>query len=219
MVADLRNLGLSYVRVVDNGSRDNTATAARDAGAHVIAESRRGYGQACIAGVTGLDPQWEWILFCDADGSDDLSVVPEFFEWSHTNDFILEDRRRTAEGRGAMTFAQNLGNGLATYLVGVIWGFRYHDLGPLRLIRRSSFDQLTMKDRNYGWTVEMQIRAIELGVRIREIPVRYLPRKGGRSKISGTVKGTLMAGSKIIWTIARYMVTKSLARSSTADAE
>ena len=202
VVADLRRIGFTRIRVVDNGSVDRTAELAREAGAEVLIEPVPGYGQACWTGCGRLDPEVEWILFCDADGSDRLDDVNLFLEKAREADFILGDRRSRKEGRRHMTFAQNFGNGLATFLIGFGWGFQYHDLGPLRLIRRSLFESIGMNDRGFGWTLEMQVRAVEERAAVAEIPVGYRRRQGGRSKISGTLKGSMTAGIVILKTLA-----------------
>jgi glycosyltransferase involved in cell wall biosynthesis len=197
----LRSHGLAQIRVVDNGSSDHSANVAQAAGADVICEPIRGYGQACWRGIQKLPDTCEWLLFCDGDGSDDLSQLSEFFAAAVSADLILGNRRASIEGRQAMTVVQNFGNGLATGLMGLGWGFWYHDLGPLRMIRRSALEKIQMHDRGFGWTVEMQARAIEVGLNICEIPVSYRRRQGGRSKISGTLKGSLQAGSVILTTL------------------
>ncbi len=207
VVERLRTLGLKNIRVVDNASIDNTAAVAERAGAEVISEPTKGYGSACWTGYQILPSNCEWVLFCDADGSDELERLPEFFQVAESFDFILANRRESKSGRGAMTLVQNFGNAFATYLIYLGWGFRFHDLGPLRFIRRQALESLKMRDRNYGWTVEMQIRAIEHGLRIKEIPMNYLPRQGGQSKISGTISGTIKAGSKILWTVFYYYLS------------
>ena len=203
VVTSLRQWGIDRVRVVDNGSSDRSTDCSLAAGAEVIWEPRPGYGQACWTGLQNLPPQIEWILFCDGDGSDDLSCLPDMLALRSSADFILGDRRAMPAGRRAMTPVQNFGNALATTLMKWGWGYRYHDLGPMRLIRRSTLDAIQMGDRGFGWTVEMQVRAIELGLNICEIPVMYHPRKGGRSKISGTLKGSIQAGTIILSTIGR----------------
>ncbi len=210
VIHTLQKLGLSHIRVVDNGSRDNSAAIAQNAGAEVIIEPIAGYGRACWQGLQNLPSQIQWILFCDGDGSDDLSELPQFFAAMRSADFILGNRRATVTGRSAMTPVQNFGNGLATHLINWGWGYRYHDLGPLRLIRRSALAAIEMQDRGFGWTVEMQARAVELGLTICEIPVNYRRRQGGRSKISGTLSGSLQAGTIILMTLGQlYSQTKS----------
>ena len=202
-IAQLQQQGLSNICIVDNGSYDRTKTIAIQSDAEVISEPRKGYGQACWTGLqTQAAREAEWILFCDGDGSDDLSALSELLSLRDRYDFILGNRRGTVEGRSHLTTAQNFGNWLATRLIHYGWGYSYDDLGPLRLIRRSSLDRLDMRDRNFGWTVEMQAKAVTHGLRICERPVRYRPRQGGQSKISGTLKGSLQAGRIILSTLA-----------------
>lgn len=204
VVSRLRQLGLERIRVVDNGSTDDTVERARGAGAETLIETRCGYGQACWTGSVGLPDEVEWILFCDADGSDDLGDIERLVAAAHAGaDFVLGDRRSRTEARSVMTPVQNFGNALSVSLIRLGWGHRYRDLGPLRLIRRSLYERIAMRDRGFGWTIEMQVRAVELGARITELPVGYRRRQGGRSKISGTIKGSLQAGAIILSTIAR----------------
>lgn len=201
VLQSLQRQGLSHIRVIDNGSRDATAQVASRAGATVRHEPIPGYGQACWQGLQDLGPEVEWILFCDADGSDDLNQLPEFFQAAPETDLVLGNRRATAAGRQALTTTQNFGNWLATRLIALGWGYHYEDLGPLRLIRRSALDAIAMGDRGFGWTVEMQARAAELGLRFTELPVHYRDRQGGKSKISGTLKGSFQAGVIILSTL------------------
>ncbi|MDX2080596.1 MAG: glycosyltransferase [Terrimicrobiaceae bacterium] len=208
VVRELLAAGVSRVRVVNNGSTDATAAAARAAGAEVIDESRPGYGQACWTGTRDLPADVEWILFCDADGSDDLAALPEFVAAAETNDLVLGDRMATADGRAVMSPAQRFGNWLAPALLRLTYGRRFRDLGPMRLVRRDAFDRMEMRDRGFGWTVEMQARACELGLRTREIPVRYFKRRAGVSKISGNLRGTFLAGTIILSTLGRFFLAR-----------
>ena len=208
VIKDLQSFGLTKIRVVDNGSSDRSAEVARDAGSEVLFESRAGYGQACWYGLQNIPREIDWILFCDGDGSDDLSCLPQFFGLQKQYDLILGDRRATAEGKAVMTPTQHFGNSLASWLINFGWGYKYHDLGPLRLIRRSLLEQMAMSDRGFGWTVEMQVRAIEEGLNIVEIPVNYRPRQGGKSKISGTILGSIQAGIIILSTLVRLYLSK-----------
>ena len=203
VISTLQSFNLQKIRVVDNGSCDRSAERAIATGADVIEEPISGYGQACWRGLQQLPPEIDWILFCDGDGSDDLSQLPELLAQRADYDLILGNRRATTAGRRAMTPAQNLGNALATTLIHWGWGHRYYDLGPLRLIRRAALEDIQMQDRGFGWTVEMQARAVECGHRIQELPVGYRPRQGGRSKISGTLSGSLRAGSVILSTLGQ----------------
>ncbi|MEL6351059.1 MAG: glycosyltransferase family 2 protein [Cyanobacteria bacterium J06627_28] len=203
VVHQLRAHALTQICVVDNGSSDRTAAIATAAGATVISEPRRGYGQACWTGLqTPMAKRAKWILFCDGDGSDDLSELPALLKRRSDYDFILGNRRGTVLGRSQLTPVQNFGNRLATLLIRWGWGYAYEDLGPLRLMRRQSLDDLQMEDRGFGWTVEMQAKAVQHGLKIYEKPVNYLPRQGGKSKISGTVKGSFQAGKIILSTLA-----------------
>ena len=205
VIQDLRSRGLSRIRVVDNGSSDRSVEMAQAAGAEVLQEPIPGYGRACWRGLQGLPPEIEWILFCDGDGSDVLDPLDQFWEAAAAGaDFVLGNRRATAAGRSQMTPVQNFGNGLATTLIRWGWGEQYGDLGPLRLIRRSALEAIQMGDRSFGWTVEMQIRAAELNLNIVEIPVGYRQRQGGRSKISGTLRGSLQAGTIILTTVGTH---------------
>ncbi|NET50107.1 MAG: glycosyltransferase family 2 protein [Merismopedia sp. SIO2A8] len=204
VIQALQHQGLQHIRVVDNGSTDQSANVARTHGADVLTEGQRGYGQACWTGIQNIPETIQWILFCDGDGSDDLSQLPRFFSAAPMVDFVLANRRATAKSRAALTWAQNAGNGLAVFLMWLGWGYRYSDLGPLRLIRRSLLDQIQMQDRGFGWTIEMQVRAIECDLRIQEVPMEYGDRKGGQSKISGTIGGVLRAGQGILGTLAKF---------------
>lgn len=202
VVARLRTVGANRIRVVDNGSRDRTAEVARRCGVEVVSEPLRGYGQACWTGCQNLPPGVEWILFCNADGSDDIERVPEMMAESDKAEFILGVRSAEAGGRHHLTVAQRFGNQLATTLIRWLWRTNYSDLAPLRLISRQAFGRLNMQDRGFGWTVEMQVRAAEENLRVREISVRNFPRRTGVSKISGTLKGSVQAGAIILLTLA-----------------
>lgn len=203
VIQALKNQGVGLVRVVDNGSTDHSAIAAQTAGAEVLYESKRGYGQACWTGIQDLPDSIHWILFCDGDGSEDLTQLPQFWQGAQTADFVLGDRRSDATSRAALAPAQQFGSGLAAHLIQWGWGHRYHDLGPLRLIRRSALEAIEMQDRGFGWTVEMQVRAVELGLSIQEIPIHYRDRQGGQSKISGTIRGSIKAGHGILSTLGK----------------
>jgi len=217
IIADLQDFGLKRIIVVDNGSSDRSARVAAQAGAEVLSESQAGYGRACWRGLQAVNAEIEWILFCDGDGSDDLGCLPEFFRLRQQYDFVLGDRRATPQGREVMTPVQHFGNGLSGWLINWGWGFKYHDLGPLRLIRRADLDRIAMQDRGFGWTVEMQVRAVEEGLKIVEIPVNYRPRQGGKSKISGTLSGSFKAGTIILGTLGKlYWQKHSKSNSSTS---
>lgn len=203
VIRKLRQLGFERIRVIDNGSSDATAQRARAAGAEVLREPQCGYGQACRRGLQNIPRGVAWILFCDADGSDDLNDVQRMIAAAEDADLVMGDRFATKSGREAMTSVQRLGNRLVSRLIERVWGFRFADFGPLRLIRRQALDDIDMRERGFGWNVVMQIRALEAGLKIREVPVRYRPRQGGRSKISGNIVGALCAGFGILQAIAR----------------
>ncbi|WP_316347251.1 glycosyltransferase family 2 protein [Desulfuromonas acetoxidans] len=195
---------IQQVIVVDNGSTDSTAKIARYHGATVVSEPRQGYGQACLAGIAFLkqNPP-DLVAFADGDGSDNHRELARLIETliSEQRDLVLA--QRIPKNRQALSPQQRFGNGLATLLISLIWGGSYQDLGPMRVMRWDALQQLDMKDCNFGWTIEMQIKALQHTLSIREIPVTYLPRLAGESKISRTAKGVLQAGSKILWVVAR----------------
>ncbi|PTY02071.1 hypothetical protein DB346_10125 [Verrucomicrobia bacterium LW23] len=202
VVRRLREIGFQRIRVVENASRDRTAQRAADAGAEVISHPRAGYGLACWVGGEEVPPDVVWLLYCNADASDDLDALHRYAELAPGHDLIL-GCRTMAEDRHAMSLPQRFGNWLAPFLIRVIWGYRFRDLGPQRAIRVEAYRRLEMQDRGFGWTVEMQVRAAEEGLRIVEIPVRTYPRPAGQQKISGTIRGTLMAGTIILRTIGQ----------------
>jgi glycosyltransferase involved in cell wall biosynthesis len=192
---------VAEVIVVDNGSRDGTAAVAAGLGARVISEPRRGYGQACLAGIAALSAEVDTVVFMDADASDRpeemaLLLAPIA---SGAADMVIGSRPAGAEP-GALTPQQRFGNALACWLIRLLWGVRFTDLGPFRAIGREALARLEMQDRNFGWTVEMQVRAAGRGLRCAEVPVGYR-RRIGVSKVSGTISGSVKAGVKILWVI------------------
>jgi glycosyltransferase involved in cell wall biosynthesis len=204
---DLPQDRLHQIIVVDNHSTDRTPEVARENGATVVHEKRRGYGQACLSGMAALDHP-DIVVFLDGDYSDfpeeiDLLLEPIL---KGEADFIVGSRMILKESRQALLPQARYGNQLAVFLIRLFFGYRFTDLGPFRAIRYESLQAIGMRDKNFGWTVEMQIKAVQKGLRIREIPVRYRMRIGV-SKITGTVSGTLKAGTKIIYTIFKYLIT------------
>jgi len=200
VVRRLRNRGFARVRVVNNASTDRTGERAVEAGAEVISIPGRGYGLACWGGSQDLPADIEWLLYCNADASDDFDAYDDFSRLADDHDIILGSRIHP-DDRRCMTIPQRFGNWLAPVLIRLLWGHRFADLGPQRAIRADAFRKLSMRDRGFGWTVEMQVRAVEEGLRIAEIPVRSFPRPAGKSKISGNMRGTLLAGIIILRTI------------------
>ncbi|MGH1407911.1 MAG: glycosyltransferase family 2 protein [Rhodomicrobiaceae bacterium] len=195
---------VDQIIVADNGSKDDTAPIAASLGADVVYELEPGYGAACLRGMSAVRDA-EVICFLDGDYSD----FPE--DLAHLVDPILKDEADFVVGsrtggqveKGALTLPQIFGNRLACFLMNRIWGTTFTDLGPFRAIDAETLQNLQMQDRNFGWTIEMQIKAHILDARIIEVPVRYRQRIGV-SKISGTISGTFKAGYKILATIYKY---------------
>jgi len=209
VISSLKDWPLAGIRVIDNGSSDGTANMAIGTGVEVIYESIAGYGSACWRGMQNLPEEIEWLLFCDADGSDDLrSLLPFFEAAAGGHDLVMGNRNQLPESRRSLTWPQRFGNAMAGHLINLRWGMRFRDLGPLRLIRRSGLEAMAMEDRGFGWTVEMQAKAAAMKVKTKEIPVSYFPRQGGRSKISGTLSGAFKAGSVILYTLARLWLRR-----------
>ena len=196
--------GASQVVVVDNGSRDRTAEVARGLGAEVVAELRRGYGQACLTGIAQLDRP-DIVVFLDGDYSDYPEEMSTLVAPLLTGeaDMVIGSRTLGQREKGALLPQARFGNWLSTLLIRLLFGVSFTDLGPFRALRFDALQRLAMQDRDFGWTVEMQVKAARLGLRAVEVPVRYR-RRIGTSKITGTLSGTLRAGHKILWTIFRY---------------
>jgi glycosyltransferase involved in cell wall biosynthesis len=193
--------------VADNGSRDRTAEIALQAGASVVSEPQRGYGAACLRAMESLPPDTDTVVFMDADSSDDPSEAAGLLEpiLKGRADFVLGSRTLGKAEEGALQPHQRFGNALATFLIRVLFGYRYTDLGPFRAIGLEALRKLDMRDRNYGWTIEMQIKAVRHKLRIEEVPVSYRKRIGV-SKVSGNLKASVLAGIKILWTVFRYRI-------------
>lgn len=206
----LHPLALGQVLVCDNGSTDDTRHIVESHSATWVHEPRRGYGAACYAGMQRLNPAITIVAFMDADLSDDVGRLRDLIApiQSGECDFLLGTRVRAMQESGATTRLQRLANHLMPALIRFGWGHAYADLGPFRAIRRDALEAMDMQDRAFGWTIEMQVRAVELGLRIREIPVPYVRRRHGRSKISGTVSGVLRAAYWIIRTCLVLWLTK-----------
>ncbi|MCA3629801.1 MAG: glycosyltransferase [Methylobacterium sp.] len=202
------------VAIGDFRSNDGTPQIGRRAGAIVVEVTGPGYGRACLEAIAALPPV-DILVFVDGDAADDLSAMPRLLApiLAGEADFTLGSRVLGKREPGALTPQQIFGNWLACTLIRLIWGRNFTDLGPFRAISRDAFDQLVMADLNFGWTVEMQIKAARRGLPIFEIPVDYR-RRIGVSKVSGTVSGTIRAGVKILWVIGREaMTSRSGARS------
>lgn len=192
--------------VVDNGSTDATALVAQEHGARVVKEPRKGYGSACLKGIDELDAP-DIVVFIDGDFSDFPEEIVLLIRPIETGekDFVLGSRMILPQSQSALLPQARYGNRLAVFLIKLFFKHEFTDLGPFRAIRYSSLISIGMKDMDFGWTVEMQIKAVRNGLRIREVPVNYRKRIG-ISKITGTVLGTFRAGTKIIYTIFKYLL-------------
>ena len=193
--------GAGVVRVVDNGSTDETAGRAAEAGADVSREPQRGYGAAAWTGTRALPASIDWILFSSADGSDRLDEV-ESAAFQRAIDggalLVLGERVTQEASRSRLTPLQRFGNALCCALIGLGWRKRFLDMASLRVIRRDAFERLALRDRGFGWNAEMQVRAVELGLPMLEIPVAFHARMAGESKISGNLAGVIRAGCGIL---------------------
>jgi len=202
-----------HLIVVDNGSHDRTAVRAAAAGATVVHEPRRGYGAACLRGIAALPADVDVVVFIDGDGSDEPQCLASLLEpiSSDAADLVIGSRALGVAATGSLTGAQRLGNFIAARWLSRRFDLRATDLGPFRAIRRSTLESLQMRDRDYGWTVEMQLKAARHRIRYCEVPVPYRRRADcSHSKISGTVRGTIGAGVKIIGLLAFYDIRASL---------
>lgn len=208
VIAEIPKHLVNEIIVINNASTDNTGHVAAQAGATVLHEAIPGYGRACLKGIEylkSLHTKPDIVVFLDADYSDypeELERVIKPILDQHA-DLVIGSRALGHKEKGSMTPQQIFGNWLATRLLKLFYGVKFTDLGPFRAITYSSLIALSMQDKTYGWTVEMQLKAAKQGLRCVEVPVRYRKRIGF-SKISGTVKGTVMAGYKILYTIFKY---------------
>jgi glycosyltransferase involved in cell wall biosynthesis len=196
--------------VVDNGSTDRTAEVARAAGARVVHEPNRGYGRAFRAGLRAISPRCEIVVFLDGDGSDYPESMSKLVQpiTEGRYDFVISSRTRGQRERGSM----NVHQVFAGYMVGLIlralYGVRFTDMGPFRAIRRDALERLRLREETYGWPLEMQMKAARSGLRILEVPVDYRRRAGGKSKIAGTVFGSIKAAARILFTLARLALQR-----------
>lgn len=218
----LRALPKNWVRqaiVCDNGSTDGTAAAAESNGAKVVSQPERGYGNACLAGMrylSSLPPseQPDIVVFLDGDYSDFPEELPDVIApiLNENMDMVIGSRRLGGMEPGAMTLPQRFGNWLAPALIRLFYGYKFSDLGPFRAIKWETLKNMGMCDTSFGWTVEMQVRAARMRLKCAEVPVRYRKRAAGHSKVSGTLRGTVMAGWIILSTIFRFGFWDMLAK-------
>jgi glycosyltransferase involved in cell wall biosynthesis len=195
------------VVVADNASTDGTARVAREGGAEVVPETRRGYGSACLAGLDHLRRTGppDIVVFVDADFSDHPEELPSLIApiLAREADLVIGSRILGRREPGALLPQARMGNFVACWMIRLLYGHRFTDLGPFRAVSWEALERMKMADTNFGWTAEMQVKAVRLGLRCAEVPVSYR-RRVGVSKITGTVSGTIRAGYKILWTVLRY---------------
>ena len=208
VLADIPSLWVRETVVVDNGSTDGTPDQARKSGATVLHEDRRGYGSACLRGIQYLRQRSvppHIVVFMDADYADHPEQLPELVApiVDQGYDMVIGSRVLGEKEKAALLPQAAFGNWLATRLLHLFYGYRFTDLGPFRAIRWDALEALNMQDPDFGWTVEMQIKAARHKLRCTEVPAHYRKRVGV-SKVTGTLKGTAMAGYKILWTLFKY---------------
>ncbi len=209
VVGDIPREAVSEIVVVDNGSTDGTDLVARGLPVRLVRERKRGYGRACLAGIAALEADLpEIVVFLDGDYSDhpeelSLLLAPIWEGY----DLVIGSRTLGKAEPGALLPQARFGNRLACFFIRLLYGYSYTDLGPFRAIRWDALRRLQMRDTTFGWTCEMQVKALRWGLRVTEVPVSYR-RRVGVSKITGTVSGTLRAGWKILWTIGKHALRK-----------
>jgi len=196
--------------VVDNGSKDRTAEVATAAGARVVKEPVPGYGRAFRAGLSSISPECEIVVFLDGDGSDCPEMMDRLVNpiIEGTADFVIGSRTRGQREPGSMNFHQVIAGYMIGFMLRILYGVRSTDMGPFRAIRRDTLDRLNLREETYGWPLEMQMRAARARVRIMEVPVDYRRRAGGHSKIAGTVRGSVLAATRILVTLARIAMQR-----------
>ncbi len=206
VINDIPKSLVQEIIVVDNGCTDRTVEIARKHGAKVVAEPQRGYGSACLAGIAAVHTA-DIVVFLDGDYSDDPTEMPLLVQPIQDGlaEFVIGTRVPTE--KGALLPQARFGNKLATFLMRIFFGVKYTDLGPFRAIRYEQLQALDMQDKNFGWTIEMQLKAAKMGMNVREVPVSYRKRIG-TSKISGTFTGSIRAGAKILITLFRYGILR-----------
>jgi len=209
VLGDIPPEAVNEVVVVNNLSTDNSAALARQAGATVVDQDKRGYGNACLKGIEYINSKTEKsdvVVFLDGDYSNHPGELPTLLKpiTEEGYDLVIGSRTIGRQEKGAMLPQAVFGNFLATFLIRLLYGFSFTDLGPFRAIKYKSLKSLEMQDTTFGWTVEMQVKALKKGLKCTEVPVSYRKRIGV-SKITGTLTGTVKAGYKIIWTIIKYI--------------
>jgi glycosyltransferase involved in cell wall biosynthesis len=206
VVSEVPREVVDQVIVVDNGSTDRTAEQAAAAGATVVREGRRGYGYACAAGVRAAETEHDVLVFMDGDGSDDARQLPDLLAPLKAGraELVLGSRVLGAASRHAILPHQRAGNSLTTGLVRLLYGQRLTDLPPFKALRSATLAGLGMSEMTYGWTIEMIVKCVRNKIPIVEVPVSTRPRMGGKSKVSGTLKGTVLAAYYMLGTTLKY---------------
>ncbi len=209
VIADIPKEITRHIIVCNNGSTDRTKDVAIKAGAIVVDEPKSGYGQACLKGIeylNGLTEKSDIVIFLDGDYSDYPEHARELIApiIHEGYDMVIGSRVKGDLQPGSMTVPQVFGNWLATTLIKIIYNYDFSDLGPFRAITYEALTEIDMQDKDYGWTVEMQVKAAKMSLKCTEVPINYRKRIG-KSKVSGTIKGTVLAGHKILWTIFKLI--------------
>jgi glycosyltransferase involved in cell wall biosynthesis len=206
---------VDQIIVADNGSTDSTASQAMAAGALVVREERRGYGSACLKAIREGPPA-DVLVFMDGDGSDDPREIEKLLATlvAHNADLVIGSRVTGKAEPGALTPVQRFGNTLTCRLVRLLWGTSYTDLGPFRAIRHAALTRLVMTDPDFGWTIEMQVKAAQQGLMVTEVPVVYRRRQAGHSKVSGTFLGSFRAGKRILGYVCTAKAREWLGRTT-----
>jgi len=201
---------VNEIVVVDNGSKDRTAEVALGAGARVVKEPIPGYGRAFRAGLRSISPECEIVVFLDGDGSDCPEMMDRLVNpiIEGTADFVIGSRTRGSREPGSMNFHQVIAGYMIGFILQMLYGVHSTDMGPFRAIRRDTLDRLNLREETYGWPLEMQMRAARARVRTMEVPVDYRRRAGGHSKIAGTVRGSVLAATRILVTLARISIQR-----------
>lgn len=209
VVGDALDQGVDWVIVADNGSTDETAEIARAAGALIVSEPRRGYGYACAAGTArGIELGAQVLVYIDGDYSSVPAELPRLLDPLNENqaDLVLGSRVLGSISEGAMPPHQQLGNHLSSWLISVLYGVEFTDLGPYRAIRTNLLQELGMREMTFGWPTEMMVKAAKKGARIEEVPVSWKRRRAGQSKVGGNLRGSLLAAYYILGVTVRYAV-------------
>jgi glycosyltransferase involved in cell wall biosynthesis len=202
---------VSEIIVVNNGSSDSTASVAREAGATVLGEPRKGYGYACLHGIAhAIKNKADIIAFMDGDNSDYPDELPDVIRPIQKDGYemVIGSRMLGRREPGALLPQAIIGNWVACFLIRMFWGYKFTDLGPLRAVRTDALQKMKMSDPTFGWTVEMQIKAAKLKLKCTEVPVRYRKRIGN-SKVTGTLSGTLQASMNILYTILKHLFARA----------